>query len=72
MERRWKVEKKGNVVSASFKIAKNNVATFSSLNPKDFHKYFEIMMDEIKFRKLFQISSNSIQFELYEEMMESD
>ena len=69
MERKWRVTKE-NIVNARCNIAKGITGSFTSPNPKDFCKYFEMMMDEIKFRKLFD--RPSVHLKQYEEMMESD
>jgi len=75
MVRRWQVRKKGNVVAVRFNIAKflrsDWLQTeFTSLNPKDFEKYVNMMMDEFEFRKMFVNSPDKL--ERYEKMLESE
>lgn len=75
MVRRWRIKKSGNAVNASFNIARFlrtdlMQADLTSLNPKDFDKYFKIMMDEFEFRKLFTNSPDKLQ--KYENMLENE
>jgi len=67
--KKWKISstKKGLIlVLISLKNSSNG---FSSPNPVDKKKYFDIMMDEFKFRKLFNSTEKLKQ---YEEEMEDD
>jgi len=67
--KKWKISstKKGLILVLI--SLKNSSNVFSSPNPVDKKKYFDIMMDEFKFRKLFNSTEKLKQ---YEEEMEDD
>lgn len=69
MVRKWRVTK-NNDVRATFTVSPERNVIFFSLNPKDFKKYCNIMIDEFEFRKLLKNYKEILKY--YEDFLESE